>query len=298
MNPINENTSKAQFQYTVVIPARNEEENIARCIASVITATEKVSGATDILVIDDNSSDETAIRARASGARVIHHETQSGPLAAWATGVASSTTSYIVFIDADCTVDEDAFARLMDIVKLPGVGVASGRSIPIEDNSNVAPEERSVLVKHSAAFSCALLDEIKSRLGDHDFTAIGRLMAVRREAWNVTNTKLAHCDREVASAARQIGWRAVYVPEAKVYYHAPASFSELRSDWARTRRALDRSSQIFDDIPWSVQLSAAWAALRAAPLDGLCWVSSRSRLIIGPQTRTSRSSFRPPYTWP
>jgi GT2 family glycosyltransferase len=154
-----------------------------------------------------------------------------------------------------------------------------------------------VLVNHSAAFSAVLLDEIKNRLGDHDFTAIGRLMAVRREAWNVVNTRLAHCDREVASAARRIGWSVAYVPEAKVYYHVPASFSELQSDWNRTRRALARSSHTFDEIPWSVQLFAAWAAWRAAPFDGLCWLSCRTRLIITSRSRTAKTSFNPPYQW-
>jgi glycosyltransferase involved in cell wall biosynthesis len=55
---------------TVIIPARNEADNIGECIASVAWADE-------VLVVDDRSDDATADLARAAGARVLTHELQS-----------------------------------------------------------------------------------------------------------------------------------------------------------------------------------------------------------------------------
>lgn len=272
--------------FTVVIPARNEEAYISTCIGSVKTAAERarkeLSTTAVILVIDDASSDATATRAEASGARVVRHEQRAGQLAAWASGVTASETSIVVFVDADSTVDDRAFVQLLQGIEQPGVGVASGRAVPVDDNyliSQLGSGTRSPVVSHSSRFSAVLLDEIKSRLGDHDFIAIGRLMAIRREAWNVPNTALPHCDREVASSARRAGWHTVWVPRAKVYYHPPASFAELRADWRRTRLALARSSQTFDAIPGLVQISAWGTALRGAPFDALCWLACRTRLI-------------------
>lgn len=270
------------MSFTVVIPARNEEAGIARCIGSVRRAAERaseeLSTTADILVVDDASSDATGTSAEANGARLLRHEQQRGVLAAWATGVVASKTPFVVFVDADCTVDERAFIQLLQVIEQPGVGVVSGSAVPVYDRFDGKRSSRSTVVSRSCRFSAVLLDEIKSRLGDHDFIAIGRLMAIRREAWNVPDTALPHCDRQVSSAARRAGWRAVWVPQAKVCYHTPASFSELRADWRRTRLALVRSPRTFDTIPRTVQLSAARAALRGAPLDALCWVSCRTRL--------------------
>jgi len=287
--------------FTVVIPARNEEAGIARCIVSVRRAAERVSEdlstKADILVIDDGSSDATEIRAEASGARVLRHEQQRGVLAAWETGVTTSDTPVVLFVDADCTVDEQAFVQLLQVIEQPGVGLVSGRAVPLEDR--VAGEWGlcSEVVSHSARFSAVLLDEIKSRLHDHDFIAIGRLMAIRREAWHVGNTALPHCDREVASCARRAGWRAAWVPQAKVYYHTPTSFSQLRADWLRTRVGLACAPHTFDAIPRPVQLSAARAALRGAPFDALCWAACRTRLISENVGRRGYSLEAPPVAW-
>jgi len=289
------------MSFTVVIPARNEEAGIATCIGSVITAAERaseeLSTAADILVVDDGSSDATEIRAEASGARVLRHEQQRGPLAAWATGVTASETPFVVFVDADCTVDERAFVQLLQVIEQAGMGIVSGRAVPVDDRFDGERGSRSAVVSHSSRFSAVLLDEIKSRLDDHDFIAIGRLMAIRREAWNVPNAALPHCDREVASSARRAGWRAVWVPQAKVYYHTPTSFSELRADWQRTRLALARSPHTFDAIPRPVQFSAVWAALRGEPLDALCWVSCRMRLIGENLGRRDAAANHQPGTW-
>ena len=62
--------AKRSFRLAVVVPAHNEELNIARCVASLQAADD--SGI-DLLiaVIADNCSDRTAVMAAAAGARVL-----------------------------------------------------------------------------------------------------------------------------------------------------------------------------------------------------------------------------------
>lgn len=50
---------------SVIVPARNEAANIARCVASLCTSTHP---ALDIIVVDDHSGDDTARFAREAGA--------------------------------------------------------------------------------------------------------------------------------------------------------------------------------------------------------------------------------------
>lgn len=283
---------------TVVIPARNEEVGIEVCIRSVLAAAEKLSTEVDVLVVDDASRDGTSSRAEAAGARVIRHDVQSGVVAAWETGVAASASPVLVFVDADCTVDEEAFVELSRAFSDVGVGVVSGCALPIMSGEcDSRSGSRHVVVARSSRFSASLLNEIKSRVGDHDFVAIGRLMAMRREAWLVSNSALPNPDRVVASAARRGGWKVVWVPGAKVYYCPPLSFRELRSDWRRTRFALARSPQTFDSIPRFVLLSAALAALQSSPLDAVCWVACRARLVGETIGRRGSIMTHQPVTW-
>lgn len=278
-----------------MIPARNEENTIEACIASVKAAASKLRTGVEIVVVDDSSSDGTAIRAEASGARVCRTVKRGGPLAAWELGVKSSSTPYIAFVDADCTIDEEALVNLYQVIEQPEVGVVSGSAIPHVRKNGDKRYRRSRLVSGSTKFSAILLDELKSRLGDHDFIAIGRLMVIRRDAWNVTNVSLPHCDREVAACARRKGWRAVWVPEAKVRYVSSTTFSELRSDWRRTRKSRNPvAPQVFEVIPPFVLRAAARTAVRKAPLDALCWISCRIWLMV---ENFGRRDGKLPITW-
>ena len=84
----------------IVVPAYNEEQNIARVIARV---REVVSEA-DVLVVDDGSSDATVVVARDAGARVISLPFNLGYGVALQTGFKYALGrgyDYVVQMDAD-----------------------------------------------------------------------------------------------------------------------------------------------------------------------------------------------------
>lgn len=83
---------------TAVIPARDEQANIARCVRSLAPLV-------PVLVVDDHSRDATAEEARAAGARVVPAPPLPAgwlgkPHACW-TGAARAETEWILFVDAD-----------------------------------------------------------------------------------------------------------------------------------------------------------------------------------------------------
>jgi glycosyltransferase involved in cell wall biosynthesis len=86
--------------YSVIIPAKNESSNIARCIRSIklsITSGEPV----EIIVVDNGSTDNTVDIAKKEGARVIIDRTANlSELRNLGAQYASFDT--IGFIDADC----------------------------------------------------------------------------------------------------------------------------------------------------------------------------------------------------
>jgi len=82
---------------TVIIPAFNEAESIGPVLAALRAAAPWQ----EILVVDDGSSDGTAERARAAGARVIAHPYNKGNGAAVKSGIRAATGEYILIMDGD-----------------------------------------------------------------------------------------------------------------------------------------------------------------------------------------------------
>lgn len=92
---------------TVIIPAYNEEENIA----SVIDYSKKCEFVNEIIVVDNLSTDNTANIAREKNAKVISCSTQ-GKGYAMEEGIKHATNEVIVFLDADVLYDEHVIEAL------------------------------------------------------------------------------------------------------------------------------------------------------------------------------------------
>ena len=96
---------------SVVIPALNEEEPIAGVVHECLAA--KIS--TEIIVVDNGSSDRTAERAREAGARVVS-EPRPGYGRACAAGVRaiSSDSEIVLFLDGDGADCPEFMSQLVD----------------------------------------------------------------------------------------------------------------------------------------------------------------------------------------
>lgn len=95
----------------VVLPAYNEAQHIEACLRSVWAAFPNAR----VLVVDNNSQDQTGAIARLMGATVLH-EPRAGKGYAVVTGVQHALTEdceWVVFHDADNEYDARHVARLV-----------------------------------------------------------------------------------------------------------------------------------------------------------------------------------------
>jgi len=89
---------------TILMPCLNEEANIAYCIeqARLYLSSRNITG--EILIVDNNSTDNSAAIAVAHGATVVH-EPRRGYGQALRTGLTAAKGSVIIFGDCDSTYD-------------------------------------------------------------------------------------------------------------------------------------------------------------------------------------------------
>lgn len=101
-------------ELAIILPAFNEAAGITDTLARVRDVLSAFSGRSEVIVVDDGSTDDTARKAAACGVKVVSHGWNRGYGAALKTGVMATTAPAIMIMDADSTYPPDAIPRLYD----------------------------------------------------------------------------------------------------------------------------------------------------------------------------------------
>ncbi len=104
------NTSPILPSVSIVLPARNEAENLR----DLLPGLRQVCGSAEILVVDDGSTDDTHAVCAANGVKMIRHPHSLGNGAAIKTGARKASGEIIIFMDADGQHDPSDIPRLLE----------------------------------------------------------------------------------------------------------------------------------------------------------------------------------------
>ena len=111
---------------TVVIPTRNRAAQLREAVRSVI-ASPLIPTVQDIIVVDDDSEDETPAVAGALGVRYIHIAS-GGPSGARNAGIRLAGTEFVAFLDDDDVWLPSNMVKQLDALRrAPGAAFAFGR---------------------------------------------------------------------------------------------------------------------------------------------------------------------------
>ena len=139
--PVAEAAVAPPARLSVVIPCKNEAQNLPSLIAEIAKALH--GRALEVLVIDDGSTDETGEAALAAGkangvtVRVLSHASSAGQSAAVRTGVFNARGDIIVCTDGDGQNDPAFMPQLVDrlVAKGPGFGMVGGQRVGRKDTA-------------------------------------------------------------------------------------------------------------------------------------------------------------------
>jgi glycosyltransferase involved in cell wall biosynthesis len=103
---------------SIVIPVRNGGQAFTACLSALAQARAACHGLaeTELIVVDDGSTDGSPAAARAAGARLLAMPAPGGhgPAAARNLGVRAAAGDFVFFVDADVALHADALRRALE----------------------------------------------------------------------------------------------------------------------------------------------------------------------------------------
>ena len=219
------------MKVTAVIVNRDAADLLRDCLHSIEAALAATGLASDTVVVDNASSDDSRamVRREFPGVLLVENDENVGFPAAVNDGLVYSDAEWVVLLNNDATIERDALARIFadpipeevgafamqmrfaarpDLVNSAGIGldvlcVGFDRLLGTPAAGEAAqPAEVFGACGGAAVYRRAMLDAI----GGID----GRIF-------------LYLDDVDVAWRSRMSGWRTVYVPEAVVWHHHSAT---------------------------------------------------------------------------
>jgi dolichol-phosphate mannosyltransferase len=128
-----------QPELSIVVPALNEQDNVGPLVDEVRTALREQGIDTELIVVDDGSTDQTLPRllelSRANPwVRPLHREKAQGQSAATHAGIAVAHGKYVGFLDADLQNDPADLARMVVELRKGSFDMMQGYRAKRQDN--------------------------------------------------------------------------------------------------------------------------------------------------------------------
>jgi glycosyltransferase involved in cell wall biosynthesis len=248
---------------SAIVPARNEEDVIATCVESLALQTE----ISEILVVNDQSTDKTAEMVRGLLSKIPHLrllETQNVP-PGWVgknnavfLGAKEAKSPWLLFTDADAELQPGAAARALQIAEEKSAALISFSPEQITESwyeKALIPFVYTRLAKH---FSYDKVNDPASRAA----AANGQFLMIQRDAYDAIGGHASVAadvleDVALAKRAKDAGFRLWFsggqgIVRARMY----RSFAAMWQGWKKNLYLLVGGTpgavfrELESTIPW------------------------------------------------
>jgi len=248
---------------TVIMPAYNEEELIAKAIDSIF-AVNYPQDKLEVIAVNDGSEDMTLLymqrakRQYGNKLRVISFERNLGKRRALYSGMKIARGEVIVTVDTDGKIGRSAIRNLVvPLIKDPEVAAVAGRVAVLNERDNFLTRMLSVRYAVSFDFGRAY----QSVFGTVQVCP-GALTAYRKailvpflKEWVNQKFMKSPClhgeDRSLTTYILKSGYLTKYQSNAVVYSKAPSRFRQMNRMYVRWTRSYIRESILFSRFMFS-----------------------------------------------
>jgi mycofactocin system glycosyltransferase len=272
---------------TVVIPVRDRPAQLSDALAALAKVDADRPGR--VVVVDDGSSDHSAVAAVANdaGADIIRRDRSGGPAAARNAGLADVQTPLVAFVDSDVTVGPDWLAWLVRSFADPSVALVAPRVLP--------PNGDDVRSRYNATRSSLDLGPkagpvvARSRVAYVPAAALVCRVDALRAIGGFDESMPVGEDVDMCWRLVDAGWAAWYAGDEAWVIHDDRSERSGWVDWARRRFDYGTSAGPLDRrhpgsvaplgvSGWSV---AAWTAVAGGhPLVATAIVAGTAQALV------------------
>lgn len=195
---------------SIIVPAWNAQRTLEACLRGCRAQS---YSPIEVMVVDDGSTDDSAMIAAAAGARVLS-QSNAGPAAARNLGAADATGTVLAFTDSDCVPQRDWIEHLVRALEHGATAVGGAYAIANDTAPLAVLVQEEIALRHEGftagtdflgSFNLAVWREAFEEVGGFD------------PAFRAASGE----DNDLAYRLQDRGATFAYVPEAVVAHHHP-----------------------------------------------------------------------------
>lgn len=225
---------------TVLVPGHNEGKHLHKMVVSMQKQTYKNL---EIIVVDDGSTDHTRIIGRSFEkegliTKFLRSEIRGGKASAANLGLKYSKGKFIVHIDADSSLDNDAIEKsLLPFYALNDIGGVGGNLMVRNDHDSLTSTMQYLEYQQSISISRIVLSSLGIyKIISGAFGAFPRKVLERVGGWDVG----PGLDGDLTVKIRKIGYKIHFEQTAVCNTHVPVEWGKLAKQRLRWSRSLVR----------------------------------------------------------
>lgn len=246
-------TPKFNPPVSIIVPAHNEAYIIENTIKAMDKAAAHYGGEVHILIMNNNSTDETediataALKDCTAALGRVINVPKPGKSNALNTGLDEAQTEFLVRVDADTLVGEDNLSRAMPYFTNPSVGVVGG--VPVPPGGALFDRARllEVLVKHG--FYSVAMGAVNGVVGIPGMFVVYRTEHPRYLGGFVEGMNGE--DTDVSLRIGELGYHSVVDPKIRYISEVPSTYEHMREQRMRWFRSIYHISSRCRDLIYS-----------------------------------------------